>query len=257
MCIVLITYTDLNRNSSLIGTSLIPINGAKKQVCFYLVSILPILTCLPIQGNDALSYLVNNKDVSAPNSRLHALSFQQIMKENNGDVDSLGPAFDPLAGRFVGPDGLSDAGDPADIALINSLASDNSQEADVMNSADAKFGVGSLDPARIYRTKGGKRHDMSLAETSIESRSETHLETIRRRRGSFKQDSTPVSDIEPQPLKSNFHILSRIPAPRGRSEGVPMQSRFSLVQHGGQMRIGQVIPSALFTLQSRGPTSLR
>jgi preprotein translocase subunit SecD len=34
VCIVLITYTDLNRDSSLIGRSLLPVKGAKKQVNF-------------------------------------------------------------------------------------------------------------------------------------------------------------------------------------------------------------------------------
>ena len=191
--------------------------------------------------NDALSSLVNNNDVSAPiNSRLHALSFRQIMKENNGDVDSLGPSFDPLAGRFVGPDGLSDAGDAADIQLLNSLSGDNDQDADNMNSDDAKFGVGSFDPPGLYRSATPRRHDMSLASASIEARSETHIDNIRRQQGSFKRDATQLSDIMPQRRTSRFHILSRMPTPSGRSEGAPIPSRFSLVQHGGQMRIGQV-----------------
>ena len=163
------------------------------------------------------------------------------MRQNGGDVDNLGPSFDPLAGRFVGPDGLSDAGDAADIALMNSLASDDSQNADVMNSIDAKDGVGTLDPDRTYRRDGAQRHDMSLAATSIETQSETRLATDLRSKGSFKRDhSTSLSNIEPKPLDSAFRMISSAPAARGRSEGAPMQSRFALVQHGGQMRIGQV-----------------
>ena len=191
----------------------------------------------------ALSSLVNNKDVVKPiSSRLHALTFQQIMRENNNDVDALGPAFDPLAGRFVGPDGLSDAGDPADIALLNSLSGDNQMDADDMNAIDAKYGVGtSFKPEGFYQRAVSDRHDMSQASASIDARSSRNLDNIRRKKGSFKRDVTPLSNIIPQPAASKFHALADTPvAESGRSEGVSMTSRFSLVHHDGQMRIGQV-----------------
>ncbi len=193
--------------------------------------------------NDALSSLVNNKDVVKPiSSRLHALSFQEIMRENNDDVDALGPAFDPMAGRFVGPDGLSDAGDPADIALLNSLSGDNQMDADNMNAIDSKYGVGtSFQPQGLYKRAVSDRHDMSQESASIDARSARNLDNIRRQKGSFKRDATPLSNIIPQPAARKFHALAGAPvAGSGRSEGVPMNSRFSLVHHDGQMRIGQV-----------------
>ncbi len=163
------------------------------------------------------------------------------MRENNNDVDALGPAFDPLAGRFVGPDGLSDAGDPADIALLNSLSGDNQMDADDMNAMDSKHGVLSFQPKGFYQRAVSDRHDMSQESASIDARSSRNLDNIRRKKGSFKRDATPLSNIIPQPAASKFHALADTPvAGSGRSEGVSMTSRFSLVHHDGQMRIGQV-----------------
>ncbi len=184
---------------------------------------------------------MNNKDVVKPiSSRLHALTFQQIMRENNNDVDALGPAFDPMAGRFVGPDGLSDAGDPADIALLNSLSGDNQMDADDMNAMDSKYGV-SFQPQGFYNRAVSHRHDMSQESASIDARSSRNLDNIRRKQGSFKRDATPLSNIIPQQAASKFHALADAHvAGSGRSEGVPLNSRFSLVHHDGEMRIGQV-----------------
>uniref|UniRef100_A0A7S0W965 Uncharacterized protein n=1 Tax=Hemiselmis tepida TaxID=464990 RepID=A0A7S0W965_9CRYP len=118
-----------------------------------------------------LSYLKSNRDVDGgPSSSLAPLSPRAIRREGRRNVDDLGMHFKSLRQGAVGPDGLSDPGDTADISLLNQLGGEMHSDAVVADSIDYRHRA-SRD-ATLGFSAAQRTHDMGHAAAAVDERAE-------------------------------------------------------------------------------------
>ena len=173
VCIVLISRAELSRPQELV-------NSYENRI---LTRDGTIDLKLDEKPQHLLQYLKQDRDVARPVQRkMHPLSLNQIMQQNQQDVDDLRPVG-PTAHMAVGPDGLRDEGSLADLAVLAGMSHEDTVDADRMNAIDARHAV---PMPQLFDVDNGRQHDMMMDADKIDTKAQLALAQSKARNTGFK-----------------------------------------------------------------------
>jgi len=158
-----------------------------------------------------LQYLKQDRDVARPVQRkMHPLSLNQIMQQNQQDVDDLRPVG-PTAHMAVGPDGLRDEGSLADLSLLAGMSHENTVDADRMNAVDARHAV---PMPQLFDVDNGRKHDMMMDADKIDTKAQLALAQAKSRNVGFKVvGGIPIGgELDGHGVHDPFHKLDSLHA---------------------------------------------